>query len=303
MQNSRVLYFPAGSTTATDVYGQAGSLTSGTASTTSTGLSYPYGLALTSNGGLYVSDLNNHRVLYFDSGSKTATVVYGHLGSFTNGLANNGGAVSANTLNQNTGVVLDESGGVYVPDQMNNRVLFYASGSTVATRVYGQANYTSSVANKGLGAPTADTINQPTGVALDSTGGLYVADDLNHRVLYYTSGSTTASRVYGQGGSFITATSNKGGISADSLYAPTSVALDSFGGVYIADNANHRVLYYPSGSTTATRVYGQNGSFTTATANNGGVSANSLNGPTFITIRTNGLFIADSGNHRILYFQ
>jgi sugar lactone lactonase YvrE len=57
---------------------------------------------------------------------------------------------------------------------------------------------------------------------------------------------------------------------------PYGVALDSSGNLYVADSYNNRVLFYPSGSTTATRVYGQLGSFTTNTQNNGGISANSL---------------------------
>jgi hypothetical protein len=53
------------------------------------------------------------------------------------------------------------------------------------------------------------------------------------------------------------------------------IALDSSGNLYVADR-NHRALFYPSGSTTATRVYGQLGSFTTNIPNDGGISANSL---------------------------
>ena len=98
-------------------------------------------------------------------------------------------------------------------------------------------------------------------------------------MLFYPAGSTTATRVYGQGGSFTTNTPNNGGISANSLDQPYGVALDSSGNLYVADYANNRVLFYPAGSTTATRVYGQDGSFTTNTANNGGVSANSLDEP------------------------
>ena len=55
--------------------------------------------------------------------------------------------------------------------------------------------------------------------------------------------------------------------------------MDSSGDLYVADGNNSRVLFYLSGSTTATRVYGQCGSFTTSTANNGGISANSLDNP------------------------
>jgi len=82
-------------------------------------------------------------------------------------------------------------------------------------------------------------------------------------------GGPTATRVYGQAGSFTTLTSNKGGISADSLYNPQGIAIDSSGGIYIADRFNNRVLYYSAGSTTATKVYGQNGSFTINTSPTG----------------------------------
>ncbi|HOW83526.1 MAG TPA: hypothetical protein PK573_13265, partial [Spirochaetota bacterium] len=80
----------------------------------------------------------------------------------------------------------------------------------------------------------------------------------------------TATRVYGQGGSFTSGTANNGGISADSLSRPGCVVADS-DGVYVADINNHRVLYFEGSSTTATRVYGQGGSFTSGTDNNGGI--------------------------------
>ena len=44
--------------------------------------------------------------------------------------------------------------------------------------------------------------------------------------MYFATGSTTASRVYGQGGNFATDTVNEGGISATSLYYPSGVTLD-----------------------------------------------------------------------------
>jgi hypothetical protein len=139
-------------------------------------------------------------------------------------------------------------------------------------------------------------------LTLDAAGNLYVADDCNHRVLYYPAGTTTATRVYGQGGIFTTNTANNGGISANSLSSPEGVVVDSSNNVYIADRANNRVLYYPSGTTTATRVYGQGGSFTTNTANNGGISANSFSAPIDVTLIAGNLYVADNANCRILYF-
>ncbi len=73
----------------------------------------------------------------------------------------------------------------------------------------------------------------------------------------------TAGIVYGQGGSFTSASGNNGGISANSLFQPDNLAVDNNGGLYVADLQNNRVLYYPAGSTTATRVYGQGGNFAT----------------------------------------
>jgi hypothetical protein len=110
--------------------------------------------------------------------------------------------------------------------------------------------------------------------------------------------------VYGQGGSFTTAIANNGGISADSLYEPWGPALDGNGNLYVADYGNSRVLYYPAGSTTATRVYGQGGDFTTNTANNGGISANSLDEPFTEVLDTSGnLYIFDAVNNRVLEYK
>ena len=89
----------------------------------------------------------------------------------------------------------------------------------------------------------------------------------------------TSTRVYGQFGAFNSNAGNNGGLSANSISGPYSVTTDSSGNAYIADTNNNRVLYYPSGSTTATRVYGQP-DFASSSANRGGSpAANTLSGP------------------------
>jgi sugar lactone lactonase YvrE len=302
--NNRVLFYPAGSTTATRVYGQGGSFTTNTANNggiSANSLDLPSGGALDSSGNLYVADTVNSRVLFYPAGSTTATRVYGQGGSFTTNTQNKGG-ISANSLYYPVAVVLDSSGNLYVADDYNDRVLFYPAGSTTATRVYGQnGSFTTNGQNQGgIGA---NSLSNPVPLALDSSGNLYVGDNGNNRVLFYPAGSTTATRVYGQLGSFTTKTVNNGGISANSLYEPYAVVLDSSGNLYVADTLNNRVLFYPAGMTTATRVYGQLGSFTTNTANNGGVSANSLYGPDGVALDSSGnLYVAEANNNRMLLY-
>jgi hypothetical protein len=319
--NNRVLYYPAGSTTATRVYGQFGSFTTIVANNNGSGVSGtpsanslngPTGLALDSSGNLYIADDANNRMLYFTSGSTTATRVYGQNGSFTAVLINNTGGtantISATSLYDPNDIALDSSNNLYVADYANNRVLYYASGSTTATRVYGQAgSYTSGSGDNG--GVSATSFYLPAGLTLDNSGNLYVSDSQNNRVLYFTSGSTTATRVYGQNGSFTTVLANNTGgtaniTSATSLSYPTGLDLDNNGNLYIADFGNSRVLYYAAGSTTATRVYGQGGSFTVGTTNTGGTSATSFYKPFGVTIDSSGnLYVADSTNNRVLQFQ
>jgi hypothetical protein len=118
----------------------------------------------------------------------------------------------------------------------------------------------------------------------------------------YAPGSTTASRVYGQLGSFTSAIANNGGISANSLSGPGGVAFDSASNVYVSDAGNNRVLVYAPVSTTAFRVIGQLGSFTAGTPNLGGISASFLSSPQGAAFDNNAsnLYVADQSNNRVL---
>ena len=286
------------STTATRVYGQGGSFTtnnSETGAVSASSLAAPGAVIVDSSGGVYIS--SSGRVLYYSSGSTTATRVYGQGGNFTTSTINLGG-ITANSLSGPAGLALDSNNGLYVADYSTSRVLYYPSGSTTATRVYGQlGSFTNSIVDPRN--VTADTLYTPTGVIVDKSDNLYVADTSNNRVLYYPSGSIVPTKVYGQSDFTSSSTLNT---SNSSLGGPNFLTLDSNGGLYVSTGEN-RVVYFPSGSTTATKVYGQGGSFTSRIQNNGGVSANSLSNPTGMAIDSIGrLYIADFGNSRILYY-
>lgn len=326
--NSRVLYYPKGSTTATAVYGQGGDFTTGGNAQNATTLAFPHGLAIDGGGNLYVADSGNNRVLFYPagtgctapntpSGCGTATKVWGQAGLFTT----NTGATTAATFDYPLGVGVDSSGDLYVDEEDNNRVTFFPPGSGctapatpvgcgVATQVYGQGgSFTTQTVNKG--GISASSFDRTQGLGLDGGGNLYVADAYNNRVLFFAaksgctapsipSGCATATRVYGQGGSFTTGTVNNGGISANSLRHPASVAIDRNNGVYVTDGQNNRALFFPPGSTTASAVYGQAGNFTTATS---GTTATRLSYPHGLSVDNSGnVYIADHDNNRVLLF-
>jgi hypothetical protein len=145
--------------------------------------------------------------------------------------------------------------------------------------VYGQPDFVSNAAGH-----DAIGLSFPIGLAVDSSGALYVADRNNSRILVFApDGDTTADSVYGQHSSLESYTMNYDGVggsglpSADSLSFPVAIALASDGGLYVTDRENHRALYYAAdGDTTADMVYGQFGSYATNPPNNDGVGGNGL---------------------------
>jgi len=202
-------------------------------------------------------------------------------------------------------VTLDNAGNMYVADMANNRVLEYnapLSTGMAASRVIGQANFTSKAASTG-----AASLNQPYAVAVDGAGNLYVADFNNNRVLEYNAPLSTgmsANRVFGQT-NMTNNVANLGGISANSLWNPWGVAVDTAGNLYVADHSNHRMLEYDTPlttNTTADRVFGQPG-FTTSNCNRGGLGAGSLCIPSGPALDSLGdVWVADFGNNRVLEY-
>ncbi len=319
--NSRVLEYDTplvSGTTADRVLGQVAFAYNGVNLIDDRGLSSARGVAIDQSSmpnRIYVADASNSRVLAwadataFVSGAP-ADLVIGQPDVFSN-TCNNGG-VSATSLCSPFGVAVDGAGNLYVVDFSNHRVLEYdtpfASGTTAA-RIFGQGgSFTTNTCN--TGGVSATSLCNPIGVAVDGAGNLYVADQSNSRVLEYDmplGSGTTADRVFGQGGSFITNTCNSGGVSATSLCVPRIVGVDGTGNLYVADASNSRVLEYDTplvSGTTADRVFGQGGSFTTGTCNNGGVSATSLCTPFGVAVDGTGdLYVADTSNNRVLEYD
>jgi DNA-binding beta-propeller fold protein YncE len=187
--NNRVLKFAnaasaANGSNATSVLGQP-NFTSNAAATTQIGMSTPEGVAVDASGNLYAADFSNQRVLRFANAASlangaNATSVLGEP-DFTTSIAQ----VKQNGMYYPLGVVVDGLGNLYVADQFSCRVLRFANAASLAnganaTSVLGEPNFTTYAT-----ATTQSGMNYPSGVAVDATGNLYVADQNNNRVLRF----------------------------------------------------------------------------------------------------------------------
>jgi len=151
------------------------------------------------------------------------------------------------------------SGDLYVTDMDNQRVLKYINPfttDTIADDVWGQDDFASHICNKGQLTPSSSSLclatlqwsgdnNWTSGVDLDSSGNLWVVDNVNNRVLRFPAGSHTADLVLGQPNF----TSSSPGSNLNQLYAPSAVRVNGQGWVYVADYQNSRILRYKSPAT------------------------------------------------------
>jgi sugar lactone lactonase YvrE len=233
-------------------------------------------------------------------------MVLGQL-NFTNGSANQGGSAAANTLSNPADIFVDGGGRLWVADTGNNRVLRFDLASLLtndapASRVFGQPDFVTVTPNV-----TQAKMSGPSGVFVDAVSALWVADTANNRVLRFdnivlASNGANASGVLGQL-TFITAAT---GTTALGMNSPTSVTVNSAGALWVADNANNRVLRFDAAAgkldgAAADRVLGQPDFTTVAT----GLSATAMSAPygVFIDNSTGNLWVGDYANRRVLRFS
>lgn len=262
--NNRVLQFSppfSNGINASLVFGQS-TFTSFTASSSSSGLNGPSGVAFDPSGNLWIADSVNSRILEFKppfSSGMSASVAIGQSsisstqGCNKGGVGNTVGSVNptAGTLCAAQGIIFDSYGNLWVADGANNRVLeFQAPLSTgmAATLELGHASganafNTYQTNDGGMGA-AAGTLWNPTGLTLDGRGNLWVADNNNNRVLEFVppfGNGIPASQVVGQ----IDFTHNAHqAASQNSLAQPFGVAFDTAGSLVVTDTGNNRVMIF-----------------------------------------------------------
>lgn len=270
---------PAGIITAFAGNGQVGASGDGGPATAAM-LNEPSGLALDAAGNVYIADTNNHRI------RKVAPdgVIRNFAGTGVAGFSGDGGAATSAQLATPVGLAFDAAGNLYVADADNNRVRKISPTGVITTIAGGKISPT---AAEGIPA-TEYPLKFPTALAFAPTGELYLADTGKHSIRKIDANGKITTAVPGDG-------------NWSSLNAPGNLAFDRKGVLYIADQKNNRVqTHVPGYNAAGLFAGGRSGNM----LDSGAREELILTEPAGVAFDRNGnLFIADTGNHRIVKLE
>jgi sugar lactone lactonase YvrE len=217
-------YEPYTFTTVAGLAGASGS-TDGTGSTAR--FNQPAGIAVDSAGNVYVADTLNSTIRKVTPAGVVTTLA-GRAGSSGNA----DGTRNLAQFNRPYGVAVDSAGNVYVADSANDTIRKVTPAGVVTT-LAGYAGFGASIDGTGAQA----WFNGPYGVAADSAGNVFVADNRNSTIRQVTPAgvvTTLAGQAESRG-------SADGTGSTARFNGPTSVAVDRAGNLYVADNGNYTI--------------------------------------------------------------
>jgi len=254
-------------------------------------LSAPFGTAVDSAGNFYIAEWLNHRVRKVDTSGSITTVA----GIGVGGYGGDGGPATEAALNSPEGVAVDAAGNIYIADSFNNRIRKVDTSGVITTIAgNGSPQYT------GEGVATQVSLNDPSGVAADKSGNLYIADNSSHRIRKLNLSRGIISTIAGTGiGGF---SGDGGPASAAQVFNPTHLATDQAGNLYIADYNNHRIRKISAGTGIITTVAGSatRDDHSGYSGDGGPATSAQFNNPAGVAIDAAGnLYIADAQNKRV----
>jgi sugar lactone lactonase YvrE len=251
----------------------------------------PAGVAVDAFGNLFIADRASQRIRKVTTDGIITTVA----GNGTQGYSGDGGPATKAELLSPAGVAVDAFGNLFIADTWNQRIRKVGTNgiiTTVAGDGYTNLSWLGGYSGDGGRATNAE-LNVPSGVAVDGSGNLFIADSSNSRVRKVgTNGIITT--VAGGGPNY----PGDGGAATNAeLNAPTGVAVDASGNLFIADTFWERIREVGTDGIVTTVV--GNGS-TGYSGDSGAATDAELWWPADVAVDASGdLFIADTYNMRV----
>ncbi|OGG55371.1 MAG: hypothetical protein A3F84_06175 [Candidatus Handelsmanbacteria bacterium RIFCSPLOWO2_12_FULL_64_10] len=243
-------------------------------------LNHPSGVAADRNGNVYIVDTYNNRIRRVGPDGIITTFAGTGFWDFSG----DGGQATQATFKYPQGIAVDTAGVVYIADTNNDRIRRVGKDGVITTFAGGGGSF-------GDGGPaTQARLSSPQGVAVDTRGNVYIADNQNQRIRRV--GPNGVITTFAGGGSDFGE-----GIPATqaSLSYPNDVAVDARGNVYFTDSGRIRRVG-PDGILTTFAGTG-NWDFS---GDGGPARLASLRDPQGVAVDVRGfVYIADAGNHRI----
>jgi uncharacterized repeat protein (TIGR01451 family) len=265
---------------------------------TSASLAFPRGVAVDSNGNIFIADTSNQVVRMVDNTAQHIITTYAGNGNFgTSGTANgDGGPATSAQLANPEGVTVDSTGNVYIADTADSVVRKVDSATHIITSYAGSPATANT--NGGDGGPATQAgLSVPAGVFMDASGNLFIADTGNMSIrkvdnttahdITTVAGNRTAcfdpSTGCGNGGSALSANLNQ----------PDSVSVDASGNLLIADTGTQTVRIV-SGGTISILAGGTSG------GDNGPATSAILGLPNVVDVDGSGnLFVLEQYGERV----
>lgn len=187
----------------------------------------PYDIAIDGSGNLYVTDFFNDAIREITPAGVVSTFA---------GTEGTEGSVDATgtaaEFNLPVGITIDSSGNLYVADSGNNTIRKITSGGVVTT-IAGKPG----VAGSADGTGSAALFNSPRGVAVDTSGNIYVADSGNCSIRKITSAGVVTT-LAGSPGSY----ASQPGTGAGALFdVPVGIAVDASGNLYVSEELGYTI--------------------------------------------------------------
>lgn len=259
-------------------------------------LNQPVSVQVDSHGNLYIADTGNHIVRFVRQDTGIITTIAGTpmITVFDPNNIGDGGPATQAELNSPAALALDSTGNLYIADAGNNRIREVSAATGVITTVAGTgvAGYN----GDNLQATQAE-LNNPTGIAVDAAGNLFIADSANNLIREVNAQSGVITTVAGVPGS-------PGGYNGDNQQAtlatlnfPTGITLDLAGQIYFSDRENSRIRRINTAGVISTLA----GNGTAGLSGEGELAfsaeINSLGG--LALDHEGNLYLADSGNNAV----